>query len=269
MSAPPGRLVALDGRAAQTLEAAAAARLVTGALASEPGGVLVRPSPRTRAILAALPDRPPVVAVLPDMAQLLRDVAEHGALGTARARLGSAGPGAWLRIASTGLRHAAAVARQDFEGIVPVLIELERAGLRGAALAGVVLAAPLTDLLLAAGHDDCLAYIVRFLRRQVKTRAGFETLNLGHLLARLAARGLVPDFVLGPVNPCGFRMKPSADAVLAAIRRSAAPVLATEVSAGGALALADGVAYARAHGAAGVVVTLDEASGQGSTAGAP
>lgn len=261
---PPRRLVALDTDGAATaIEPQAAAHLVARALADEPGAVLLRPSARARAMLAALPTVP-VVAVLPDMPQLLRDAAERGALRAALGRIASGGWRAWVRLAVTGLRHLRGIAGQDFRGIVPVLIELERAGLGDTALHGVALAAPLTDLLLAAGHGDCLAHVVAFLRHQVGTRAGFETLNLGHLLPRLAAWGVAPDFVIGPVNARGFRMKPSAAAVLEALRVSTTPVLANEVSAGGTLPLADGIAYALGHGAAGVVIALSELAAAGS-----
>ena len=253
------RLIALDGGgAAEIADPRTAAQLVTRALADEAGAVLLRPSPRARAILAALPSRVPVVAVLPDLAQLLRDAADRGALRMALARLAAGGIGAWARVAATALRHLRSLAGQDFRGIVPVLIELERAGLGAAALQGVALAAPLTDLLLAAEHVDCLAHIVTFLRRQTGTQAGFETLNLGHLLPRLAAWGIAPDFVIGPFNSRGLHMKPSSPAVLEAVRLSSTPVLAAEVSAGGTVPLADGIAYAGSHGAAGVVLTLAE-----------
>lgn len=255
---PPRRLVALDtSGAAAAIEPQAAAHLVAEALADEGGAVLLRPSVRARGIVAAMPGVP-VVAVLPDMPQLLRDAAERGALHAAVRRLAGGGVRSWWRLAVTGLRQLPDIARQDFRGIVPVLIELERASLGATVLHGVVLAAALTDLLLASGYGDCLAHVVSFLARQVGTRAGFETLNLGHLLPRLAAWGVAPDFVIGPLNPRGFRMKPSAGAVLQAVRSSSTPVLASEVSAGGTVPLAEGVAHARAHGAAGVVLALGE-----------
>ena len=139
-----------------------------------------------------------------------------------------------------------------------MLLALDRAALGAGALRSIVLSAPLTDLLLAAGHRACLAHVVRFVRRRLGAQAALETLNLGHLLPRLDAWGVAPDFVMGPVNPRGFRMKPSAEAVLAALRRSSTPVIASEVTAGGTVPLAAGLAHARSLGAAGVVVTLDD-----------
>jgi hypothetical protein len=250
---PPGRVVALDD---DVSDPSAACRLVVAALGDEPGAVLVRPSAHTRALLAGLPGVP-VVAVLPDLAQLLRDVAERGAPRAAASRLAAGGIAGCWRLARTGLGHVRDVARQEFRGIVPVLIDLERARAGRARPEAVALAAPLTDLLLAAANAECLAHVVAFLRRS-GVRAGFETQNLGHLLPRLASWGVEPDFVIGPLNARGFRMKPTARAVLEAIGRTATPVLASELSAAGTVPLADAVAYAREHGAAGVIVSSDE-----------
>ena len=220
--------------------------------------MLVRPSPATPAILAQLPAGVPLAAVVPDLPQLAREVGEQGAVRAALARLRRGGVGNSLALAVTVLRHLRDVARQDFRGIVPVMMALDRAGLGVGRLQSVVLAAPLTDLLLAAGHGECLAHVATFVRRRMRAQSGLETLNLGHLLPRLANWGVTPDFVIGPLNPRGFRMKPSPGAVVAAVRRSSTPVIASEITAGGTVPLAEGLEHARSLGAAGVVVTLDD-----------
>ncbi len=256
---PPARLIDLDAPGtSRGLAPAAAAARVAGALAAEPGALLVRSSPRARAIRTAVGRTAPVVAVLPDLARLLRDVAERGAPRAALDRLSGGGLPAWWRVGTTTLRHLRLVAAQDLTGMVPVLVELERAWLDRAALQAVALEAPLTDLLLAAGHVDCLTHFLHFVRDRMGTPAGFETLNLGHLLRRLAAWGTVPDFVIGPLNPRGHLMKPSGKIVREAVRAAAMPVLASEVSAGGTVPTARGIAHARAHGASAVVLTLDD-----------
>jgi len=247
---PPRRIVAIDG---ERMDPSVASRLVAR---EQPDAVLIRPSLRARAMLAALPGVP-VVAVLPDLAQLLRDVADRGAPRAAGSRLAAGGVSACWRLARTGLRHVSDLVRQDFRGIIPVLIDLERGRAGRATPDGVAVAAPLTDLLLASGYAACLAHLVSFLRRS-GTRAGFETHNLGHLLVRLASWNVVPDFVIGPLNPRGFRMKPTPGAVLAALAHTVIPVLASELTAAGTVPLADGVAYAHQHGAAGVIVRADE-----------
>jgi hypothetical protein len=250
----PARLIAVDAGGRDPLAADTAAALVTAALAAQPSGILLRPSPRADAIFAALPPAP-VIAVLPDMPQLLRDAAQQGAPRAALHRLARGGLAGVGRLFVAGVGHLRPIAAQDFSGLVPMLIELERASLGATRAEGVALAAPLTDLLLAAGHRDCLAHVVAFLRR-AGGRAGFETLNLGHLLPRLADWNITPDFVIGPLNRRGFRMKPTPDAVLAALRATAIPVLASELTAAQTCPLADAAAWARAQGAAGVVTTI-------------
>jgi len=247
---PPRRIIAIDG---DGMDPSAASRL---AAREQPDAVLIRPSVRARATLAALPAIP-VVAVLPDLAQLLRDVADRGAPRAAGSRLAAGGISACWRFARTVVRHLPRLVRQDFQGIVPVLIDLELARAGRGTPEGVALAAPLTDLLLAAGYVECFAHLVSFLRES-GTRAGFETQNLGHLLVSLASWDVAPDFVIGPLNARGFRMKPSPSAVLTALGRTAIPVLASEPTAAGTVPLADGVAYARQHGAAGVILRADD-----------
>lgn len=250
------RLIAVDARTAGDIDPDEAARLIARSAAAEPTGVLLWPSPRGRQILDRLPAELPIVAVLPDLAKLLSDAAEQGAPRAALGRISSGGVGAWWRLAVTGLRHLRRLAVQDFAGLLPVLIELERTAVGNRPLSGIALAAPLTDLLLAAEHRECFAHLVSFLRRQVGTRAGFETQNLGHLLARLEEWNVAADFVIGPLNARGFRMKPTAAAVEEAVRSSRISVLATEVTARGTVPLPDGVLHARSSGAAGVVVDL-------------
>ena len=245
---PPERLVAvpaaLDSPAARVLEAA---------LAVAPAAALLRSPPPAPIGLRGVP----VVGVLPDMPQLLRDAGERGLPRAALTRLLPGGPAAWWRLVRTAAGHLREVASEDFRGLVPVLIELERAGLRGVDLRAVALAAPLTDLLLAAGHRDALAEVVAFLRR-AGLGAGLETLNLGHLLARLSAWQIRPDFVIGPLNARGFRMKPSPAGVLEAVRATHVPIVAADITAGGSVPLEAAVAYARSQGAASVVIALTD-----------
>jgi hypothetical protein len=254
----PELLVVLDEGVAAAADAPArfASALATGA-----GGVLVHPSPATDATLTALPRGTFLAATLPDMAQLPREIGERGAARVGLDRLRRAGVVGCARLAATVAKHVGALARQDFAGVVPVLVELELARLPRSADA-VALSAPLTDLLLAARHRACLAHVVDFVRRRTGGAVGFETLNLGHLLPRLDAWGIAPDFAIGPLNAAGFRRQPSAAATLAAVAASRIPILASEPCAAGTIALAPGTAFARAHGAVGVVASLDDVAGR-------
>src|SRR5262249_29788640 len=191
---PPARLIALDaGDRPAPLDPVEAARRLTAALATEPGAVLLRPSPVAAEIASQLPPDVPLAALLPDLPQLMREIGDRGAVAAALGRLRRGGLAGSAALVVAVLRHLPAVARQAFRGIVPVLLALDRAALGAGALRSIVLSAPLTDLLLAAGHRACLAHVVRFVRRRLGAQAALETLNLGHLLPRLDAWGVAPD----------------------------------------------------------------------------
>jgi len=134
---------------------------------------------------------------------------------------------------------------------------VERAGL---SVRGIAVAAAATDLAVAANQPRFFERVVRF-AHQRRWLVGFETRNLGHLLARAATWELledVPDFVVGPVNPRGVGMTPNAERTLAEIKTSKLKVIACELRAGGLVPLDEGAAYARRHGAWGVCPELVE-----------
>jgi len=113
---------------------------------------------------------------------------------------------------------------------------------------------------VAANQPRFFERVVRF-AHQRRWLVGFQTRNLGHLLARFAswnAPYAAPDFVIGPVNPRGVGMTPNAERTLHELRTSKLKVIACELRAGGLVALDEGAAYARRHGAWGVCPELVE-----------
>ena len=134
-------------------------------------------------------------------------------------------------------------------------MEREVALFNAKAVCGIAVAAVATDLALAATQARFFERVVKFahLRRWL---VGFETRNLGHLLARLRQWSLAPDFVIGPVNPRGVGMMPDATNVLEELKSTGVKVIASELRAGGLVPLPDGATYARAHGAWGVCAEL-------------
>ncbi len=108
---------------------------------------------------------------------------------------------------------------------------------------------------LAANQPRFFERVVRF-AHQRHWLVGVETRNLGHLLARLRAWSLAPDFVIGPVNPRGVGMMPDAPHVLEELKAGTVKVIASELRAGGLVSLEDGATYARRHGAWGVCAEL-------------
>ena len=233
------------------------------ALALGADGVLASPTRTLRQALDELKAAIPVYALLPNVPEYVRDSSELGLFGAARKRFSQARLASQLRLVLTGMARAAGVLASDFAALVPLLLELEAAGLGARDLRGIVLAAPLTDLALAGRHRRFFERYCRFVRDRFRAAAAFETRNLGHLIAALDEWGITPDFVIGPVNPKGLLMKPSPAELLEALRRTSLTVLAQELRAGGRVTLVEGGRFAIAAGARGLVpdlVDLDEAS---------
>jgi hypothetical protein len=172
-----------------------------------------------------------------------------------------AGPWTGMRRAWTALAHGGA--RRSFAAVVACQLESEAATLPRRGLHGVALAARVVDLALAADHRAFFERSLRFIRARFGVPAALETRNLGVLLARLDAWSLAPDYVLGAVNPLGVQMKPSGAETLAALARTRVPVVAGELRAGGLVSLAEGAAYALAHGAHGLAPDLADVEDAG------
>ena len=221
-------------------------------------GVLGSPSPALRTALAELERVVPIYAVLPALSPQDYRMLEPGVEPLiARARR-DAGLAARLRMNLTGLLRFSAFRRGDFAARAPVLLEAGARLLPRRGLAGIVIAAPLTDAALAGDHRAFFESLPRFVRARFQAAAGFETRNPGLLLQRLREWGVAPDFIVGPVNPRGLGMKPRPVETLAELARGGVPLIAAEMRAGGLCSLEEGVQYALEHGAHGVAPDLAE-----------
>ena len=256
------RLIEMNTR---THEPEALAVTLSKAIDAGAEAVLVAPSPQLRAALAELQRRVPLLVVLPTR-QWLEELEIDPGLAPLLERARALAPaGARLRGLFTTLARLPGVRRGDWAALLPLLIELETARLPRGELAGVVVAADVSDAALATGHAKLFARTVEFVRGRYKVPIGFETRNLGVMIERLYEWDVEPDFVVGPVNPAGFGMKPNASETLRALSQRGIPVLASELRAGGRIDLAEGVRYAREHGAYGLapdLVDLDDVPGE-------
>ncbi|HVP15389.1 MAG TPA: hypothetical protein VMS88_07580 [Terriglobales bacterium] len=233
---------------------------VTFAKSIEAGaeGVLSAPSPLLREALADLEGTIPLFVVLPALQAQDYRLFEPGVeplLQRARAQAGAASR---LRMTWRGLARGAAFRGGDFAARVPLLLEAESHLFPPRGVAGVVIAAPIADVALAGGHRAFFESVARYVRARFRVPAAFETRNPGTMLRRLREWGARPDFVIGPMNPCGLGMKPAEAETLAELARAEVPFVATELRASGLCALDAGARYARAHGAHGLAPDLSE-----------
>ncbi len=221
-------------------------------------GVLGSPSPALRTALAELARTVPIYAVLPALspqAYRMLDPGVEPLIARARRDADLAGR---LRMNLAGFVRFAAFRRGDLAARAPVLLEAGARLLPRRGLAGIVIAAPLTDAALAGGHRRFFESLPRFVRSRFRAAAGFETRNPGLLVQRLREWGVGPDFVVGPVNPRGLGMKPRPAETLKELALGGVPFVAADLRAGGLCSLAEGVRYALEHGVHGVAPDLAE-----------
>jgi len=217
-------------------------------------GVLASPTALLSEATHILRRSVPVHVVVPAVNEQDRLELEPGIEPVLQRRLGKGG----MRAAFARFTRPASLYGGDWSIRLPVLIETELARVRAARdVRGVVLDAWLADCALAVGNRRFFETFVKLVHTRVRAMAGIETHNLGLLLHSLAEWDLAPDYVVAPFNAKGLGMKPTADEVLVAMRATSVPVLAKELRAGGET-FEDGVAWARAHGASGVVADLCE-----------
>jgi hypothetical protein len=167
------------------------------------------------------------------------------------------GAGARGRLAYASFTRPSWLYGGDWTARLPIMMEGELAGVRRSDLHGVVLDAWLVDPALATGNRRFFEAFLRITRKRFRTLAGLETHNLGLMVARLNEWSIAPDYLVAPVNDDGLGMTPDRDAALAALASSPVPVLAKELCAGGAEFEA-AAAFAREHGAHGIVADLCE-----------
>lgn len=226
-------------------------------------GVYGPPSATLRAALRELRRAVPMVVRLPltpadDDVHDAHSLDEPTDSGIGRAFMAA-------RAGLAGLSLLPAALAGDLSARVVARCERELQGFTARSPVGVAFAASVTDLALAAGNARSLERLLRWGRARFGGLAGFETRNLGTLLARLHEWGVEPDFALGAVNPRGFGMRPDPAHVLAALKRPGIPVLATELAAGGTVSLDEGAAFASGQGAWGLVpelIELDDVAGE-------
>jgi len=247
------RLLEMTGRyrEAESLAVGLVKALDAGAEA-----VCAVPSAPLRGALTALKKPLPVLARLPLTPPALDLREDHWMMREPRER-GDSGFG--LEGAAQRVALLPAAITGDVSARVAARIDHESSAWPARSRAGLLLCAPVTDLVLASGHARALDRLLRHGRSRFGL-AGLETRNPGWLLARLHEWGLEPDFVMAPIDPLGSAMTPDAAFTLKQLQRGGQRVLASEVRGGGPTALDRGAAYALQQGAWGLAADLVELS---------
>lgn len=194
-----------------------------------------------------------VWAVVPNMFAFIRDLTDLGPVGAARVRFTRLGPRAMLR---TGLGAAARlgrIRRRDFTTGALLVADMELAALRGLRVSRLLLHPQLTEIALAGGVTGLFtAFAAR--AAGLGAEAALVTHNPLRAAEVLGAEAGCFVQVVAPCNPRGYKMFPERGACERLFRTDPRRYVASEATAGGAVAPAAALAHARALGLGGAVL---------------
>jgi len=195
----------------------------------------------------------PVWAVVPNMQAFIRDLTDLGMVGAARARFFKLRPSDMIRVGLGAVAQVKGVLKKDFATGVNLVAGMELAGLRGLEVSRLFLHPQATEVALAGGVTGVFTNVLKQAER-LGVDAGIVTNNPVR-----AAEVLGDDFrrfavVISPCNPKGYKMFPSREACEKLFRADPGRFLPSEITAGGAVSWAGGLAYVRALGLRGAML---------------
>lgn len=172
-----------------------------------------------------------VYPIIPNVIGYVREATDYGLIGAARRRVRQLALVDLLRVGLRAALNARGVLRREFNTLMAILFEVEMASFQTLRPRVVFLHAQITDLALALDNRALFELYLRVMRRRFGAEPGLATNNLGWLLPKLRDWRLEAPFLLTPVNPEGFLMKPSKAVCEAFLRSSSPRVIADSVDA--------------------------------------
>jgi hypothetical protein len=133
------------------------------------------------------------------------------------------------------LRGSKAVATQDVNAVIGLLIDAEMKMFDGLETPIIFLQNVVTDLVIGLGAVDSLRAFAQHARKKYRAEPGFITMNVPKLLPMLDRAGLKNPVVCANVNKIGFRMSGGIEGYRAAAARYSPRMVAMSVLASGAI----------------------------------
>lgn len=155
-------------------------------------------------------------------------VSQIGVIGTLR----KFAPGSMLGAA---FRGGMAAAKQDFVGLMRLLVDAEMKMFHGINTEVIFLQNIVTDLLLGLGMKEFFAAFARHVKEKYNAEAGFITMNMPLLLNALDECGIENPIICSNINKIGFRMCGGIETYERAIREKKFRPIAMSVLASGAI----------------------------------
>jgi hypothetical protein len=133
--------------------------------------------------------------------------------------------------------------QSDYVGMGVKALDLEMSKYSKYDIKGTLLHNVVTDLLMSLDSEAAFGEYFDRVNKRFGVKAGLITLNLPMLDAHLNQWGLSPGMIVSPINPLGFDMNPSKEAVEECVEHSKFDIIAMNILGGGSIDLATASSY--------------------------
>lgn len=163
-------------------------------------------------------------------------LAEHGVIGALKKMM----PGS---VVGALARGGVALARQDYIGIMKLLIDAEMKMFHGIETGVIFLQNVVTDLILGMGMHDFFVAFADYVHEKYNCEPGFITMNLPMLLDVLEKKGIENPIICSSINKIGFRMPGGKELYEKTIRERKFRPIAMQTLAAGAIKPKEAMEY--------------------------
>jgi hypothetical protein len=179
---------------------------------------------------------------LPFVSGYVRLMAEGGVKGVAREIISGV---PIIEIVKAPFTMTPKLIRKDYLGLGIKALDLEMSKYTEFDIEGVLMHNIVTDMMLAMDAESAYGDYFDRAQKRFGVKAGLITLNLPLLANHLDEWGLEPSMIMSPINPYGFDMNPSKEAVEEFIQSTKHKLLAMNVLGGGSVPLSEASRYLR------------------------
>jgi hypothetical protein len=149
-------------------------------------------------------------------------------------------------LSSMALRNTINFAKKDYFSMAASVLQLEVAPFLDVNIKALLLHNVSTDLLLSLQVSNAFTEYNNYVKDILKLGVGFTTLNFQLFAKSFENWNLGTPLVMTPVNPKGFDMNPSKEAVESSIKAYQGEIIAMNVLGGGAFSVNESMNYFKA-----------------------
>lgn len=141
------------------------------------------------------------------------------------------------------LKNIIRLAKKNYPSMATSFLQLEVAPFMNAGIKALLLHNVMTDLLLSLQMPDVFTEYIRYVEDELRLKPGFITLNFQLFKNNFEKWDISPPLIMTPINPIGYDMNPSKDAVEAAVKEYDGEIIAMNILGGGIFSVGDAYSY--------------------------